>query len=528
MIPATSPVPARWCRTGLLGLSALLALSARAEMPSSMPAAVDTSTPRGTLARFLQLTRNGRDTEAATFLDPAAPADLRTAEVARQLGAVLEVDPVFRMERASALPAGDLADDLDPALDHVGELGERHGRARITLRHTGHGGNASWVFWSGTLLGVEGWYASLDDRWARDHLPAVLVRPGPRHLAYWQWLALPLLLLAGYLLGRALAWALLRVLRALAARSDATWDDELVVRLRGPVVLLASVLSVMVLLPTLTLQESAETLLMGVLTHAGVPLALAWGTLRSVDVLAASLDRSPWLVPRPEARALLPLGRKVLKVTLVVGVVMAILQALGYPVTSIVAGLGLGGLVVALAAQKTLENLFGSIALSVDQPFHPGHFVKVGEVVGTVENVGLRSTRIRTLDRTLVTIPNGKLADMQVENYSPRDRFRLNCVVGIVYATPPETVRVVVAEMEKVLLAHPALWRESYMVRVRALAAYSIDIEVMAWFQVPTWADFTPIREDMQLQFMEAVKRCGSDLAFPTQTVHLAPPAPAP
>jgi MscS family membrane protein len=220
-------------------------------------------------------------------------------------------------------------------------------------------------------------------------------------------------------------------------------------------------------------------------------------------------------------RAFVPLVGRIVKALVIIIMGIAVLSAMGYPVASLIAGLGVGGLAVALAAQKTVENLFGSLSIAVDQPFRPGDFVKVEDFVGTVETVGLRSTRIRTLDRTVITLPNGKLADMRLETFATRDRMRLHAVLGLVYGTTAEQVRKVMRGIEDVLRAHPKIWPEALPVRFRALGAYALEIEVMCWFQTPDWNEFTLIRSEILLSFMDVVEKAGTAFAFPTQTLHV-------
>jgi MscS family membrane protein len=219
---------------------------------------------------------------------------------------------------------------------------------------------------------------------------------------------------------------------------------------------------------------------------------------------------------------LLPLGRKIAKVVLLALGLAAVLNELGFQVASLLAGLGIGGIALALAAQKTVENLFGSVAIGVDQPFRVGDFVKVEDVVGTVEAIGMRSTRLRTLDRTLVTIPNGKLADMRTETFAARDRMRLLANLGLVYGTTAEQLRAVLAGIEAALRAHPLLWPDALSVRFNEFRDSSLNVEVMAWFRTTDWNEFTLVRQELFLSFLGVAERAGTSLAFPTRTVHLA------
>ena len=200
---------------------------------------------------------------------------------------------------------------------------------------------------------------------------------------------------------------------------------------------------------------------------------------------------------------------------------LALLNELGFQVTSILAGLGIGGLAFALAAQKTVEHLFGSIAIGVDQPFRVGDFVNVDGVTGTVESIGGRSTRIRTLDRTVVTFPNGKLAETRSESISARDRIRLFTNLGLSYGTSAEQLRRVLADVEGALRVHPKIWPETVSVRLTDLKDSTLNVEVMAWFQTTDWNEFTAIRQELLLRFMEIVEQAGTGFAFPTQTIHV-------
>ena len=142
--------------------------------------------------------------------------------------------------------------------------------------------------------------------------------------------------------------------------------------------------------------------------------------------------------------------------------------------------------------------------------------------MGTVEAVGLRSTRVRTLDRTLISIPNGKLAEMRIESFAVRDRIRLACTIGLVYGTTANQMRLVVAGLEQTLREHPKIWPDGITVRFKELTPSSLDIEIMAWFLTADYPEFQLIRQEILLQFMEVVEKAGTSFAFPTRTVHLA------
>jgi MscS family membrane protein len=319
--------------------------------------------------------------------------------------------------------------------------------------------------------------------------------------------------------GAALSWITRRVLRRLARRT-AAWDEQFVARLRVPLGVGWTLVAAYAGLSALDLQPIAEQTARRVLQVAFVA-ALFWGLLRSIDVADHFVASSPWASKHLASKSVIALGRKALKIGVVMVAVVTLLSVAGYPVGSLIAGLGIGGLALALGAQKTLEHVFGAFALAVDQPFQEGDFVKIEDVQGTVEGIGLRSTRIRSPDRTLVAIPNGKLAEMRIENFAARERLRLACTLTLTYATTEQQLRRVLADVEAALRAQPKLWPDQVVVRLSALAASSMDIEVQAWFQTKDWAEFQGIRQELFLKFIEVVGRAGASFAYPTRTVHV-------
>lgn len=351
-------------------------------------------------------------------------------------------------------------------------------------------------------------------------LPSWLLAAGPAGVPWWQWLGLFAVAAAALALGVIAGRGVRGLLSRAARRTTGEWDDRLLTRVRGPLSLGFAVGFARVLSPFLLLSASAEVLAHRALR--GLFLAnLLWVVWRLVDVGAEMAWDSAWGKQHAASRALVPLVRKVGKALVAIAAVLLFFSALGYPVTSLVAGLGIGGLALALASQKTVENLFGAFSLGIDQPFREGDFVRVDDLVGTVESIGLRSTRIRTLDRTLVSIPNGRLAEMRLETFAARDRLRLTCTIGLVYNTTAEQMQRVLGGLEAVLRQHPKIWTETVMVRFKELGASSLDIEVMAWFTTSDWQEFLVIRQETLLAFMKVVEDAGTGFAFPTQTVHV-------
>jgi len=223
-----------------------------------------------------------------------------------------------------------------------------------------------------------------------------------------------------------------------------------------------------------------------------------------------------------ESVALLRLARRVGDVLVVsVGLLLA-LAYFGVDPTAALAGLGIGGIAVALAAQKTLENVIGGFSLVFDGALRVGDVLKLGDMVGTVDQIGLRSTRIRTMDRTVVSVPNGQISTLNIETLSERDKFWFRHVVGLRYETTPAQIRSIVKEMRELLARQPEADLDSVRVRFLRLGAFSLDIELFTYFFAKDWNRFLEIQEGLLLQIMEIVERAGTQIAFPSQTLHLA------
>ncbi len=353
------------------------------------------------------------------------------------------------------------------------------------------------------------------------HLPAALVEPGPHGLLVWQWLAVPLLVVVALAAGSLLGWLTRRLLGHVAARTRAAWDDALVARLSRPIGAIWAIAAFIALEGLLALDRGAEEALNRGL-RAAAYLVFFWAGFRAVEVAFGAASAAPWARANVGFAGLLPLGRKMSKVVLLALGLVAVLNELGFQVASLLAGLGIGGVALALAAQKTVENLFGSVAIGVDQPFRVGDLVKVEDVLGTVEAVGMRSTRIRTPDRTIVTIPNGKLSEMRAETFAVRDRIRLYANLSLAFGTTAAQMRAVLAGIESALRKEPKLWPEGVSVRFTDVKESSLNVEVNAWLATQDWNEFAQLRQELLLEFLEAIEGAGAALAFPTRTVHVA------
>jgi len=214
--------------------------------------------------------------------------------------------------------------------------------------------------------------------------------------------------------------------------------------------------------------------------------------------------------------------RRTFKVAIFVFGGIAILGAIGIDVTTGLAALGIGGIALALGAQKTVENFVGSVTLVVDQPIRVGDFCKINDVKGNVEQIGMRSTKIRTGERTVVTIPNGLLSANNIENYAFRDRFLFNPILDLRCETTPDQIRFLLVEIKSVLISHPMVNSEDARVRFIGFGASSLRMEINCYVMVSTLDTSLEVKEDLLLRIMDIVAESGSGFAFPSQTLYFA------
>jgi MscS family membrane protein len=483
---------------------------------------VSPDSPRAAVAAFLELTGKARFADAADHLLLDASDRTRAAQLSERLRAVLDRRLPLRVEALSPSSDGNRDDGLPAGTESLGNIPNAEaGLDPVYLVRVRDARGARWVFSRRTVAHVDAWYDALEDRWIRDYLPEALLRHGPWCLLWWQWLALPVLGLLGWVAGRVLGSLTRRLLHRLVLRTPSDWDNRILARTAPALALLWAALVMRVLLPFLALPPAAQSVVQSVLM-ASVALAIFWAIWRSTNVAVAILMQAPAAVADASVRSLIAIGGNLVKVFVVVGAALATLSAFGYPVTTVLAGLGIGGVALAFGAQKTIADLFGSIALAADRPLHIGDFVKIDDFTGNVERIGLRSTQIRTLDRTLVSLPNGQLADKRIETFGVRDRIRLATTIGIEYGATREQIEQVVAGFESVMRGHPRTWPDVVVARFAGFGVSSLDIEIMCWFLTADYNEFRDCRQEVLLGFMKVVEEAGTRFAFPTQTLHLA------
>jgi MscS family membrane protein len=332
-----------------------------------------------------------------------------------------------------------------------------------------------------------------------------------------------LVLIIALVLRKILAHLFARVIFPLAEKTETGYDDQFLTSIRKPAEFLIVIAGLFVALQLLRLPTEPLDLrrFCGAVLKVLVTFDVAWALFNMVSLVETWLGK--W-VSRTESTLddhLLPFVRKSLRAFIIFIAALLTIQNLGYSISGLLASLGIGGLAVALAAKDTLANVFGSLMIILDRPFHIGDWIKTGDMEGTVEEVGFRSTKIRTFAKTLISVPNSTLTNLSINNYSRMPKRRIKLTVGVTYETTGEQMRLAVAEIRATLKEHPAVDQEFMLVNFTDFAASSLDILVYCFTRTTVWGEYLEAREDVCLRIMGILENLGMEIAFPSRSIYL-------
>lgn len=520
--------------SGLLIVGILFPLAVKAQTVPQHPAAASTpaeapedtlgrTTPRGTVLGFLASAGKRDDETAARYLNirlRGQPA----AELAHQLFIVLNRRLSAKLYQLSNRPEGSLADPLQPNLELVGTIPSSKGDLEILLERVDRGKAGSiWLFSRETLHAIPTLYAEVYAVPVESILPEFLtetrIGPFPLFEVLAVFVGMPLFYLLASLLNRLLS-RLARLLRWRVRGRLALPNPQL---LPIPIRLLALAFFIRWVLSRLSLSLLARQF---------------WSSTATILAIAGSVwlfillnDWFERLIRVRLARrvkvglaSVVRLGARLVDVLAVFVGVLVALHHFGVKPTAALAGLGIGGIAIALAAQKTLENLFGGTALILDRVMNVGDMVKIGDNKGTIEDVGLRSIRIRTLDRTMVSMPNGYIATVSLENFSARDKYWFHQNLSLRKETSCAQMRSFVEGATNLLTRHSDADQASVRVSFLRVGAFSLDVEIFAYIRAPSWPHFLQVQGELLLQIMEILQDAGIQMAVQAHAVSVMAP----
>jgi MscS family membrane protein len=495
-----------------LWIAVLLAGTLHAQAPAStpVPAAPDPlgrDTPQHAVFEFLEACHAHNYAKAAYYLDlrklPAATRSKDGQNLARQLEDLLD-DSSFDITNLSRSPEGDLSDGLSP-IDHLATFTVDGQMIELQLeRIQPQPGLQIWQVSAASVALIPKAHLSLAESPFEKKLPQALVTFEVLDTPVWRWIALLLMALGLWIAADLLARALALLLR----RAVDTAGLRVPFRLIVWVVAFRAALE---LAPPATLARTVIERGLGMI----FAIALAWAGSVLID-FAYERWRTR-LDPRLQAVgfSVLPLGRQVLRLSLFLFAILSVLNAWGYNTTAILAGVGVGGIAIALAAQKTIEDLFGGISVIGDRPVLVGDACKFDSGTGTVMHIGLRSTRIRTPDRTVISVPNGKFASMTIENLSGRDKIWFHPKLNLRRDTTSEQLLKVLDSVREILSGHPKVETGQVPVRFTGVGTYSLDVEVAVYITTANDDEFLEVQQELLLRFLRAVEDAGTRLAMP-------------
>lgn len=470
--------------------------------------------------------------DALQCLDLSQVKTVRSRELATKLLGIL--NRLGRVDRRSFPDPGEKTSFTyfpQPNVHHW-VVARTNPQGNITLVKTESG---HWVFSAQTMAGVDQLYDSLkhlpirhgvDERrlnvalWIESYMPASLRTQELLTLKYWQWAGLFILILLGILLDQVVRLVLRLLTHRVIARQQATAQADTIAKTVRPLGLLAASLVWLGLVRVLGLPDAA----LMVLLAAVRVFAILAGTLAAwcvTDLVSEILTEKAALTATKFDDVLVPLLRKTVKIFVVAFGLIYAAAALSIPIMPMLTSLGIGGLAFAFAAKDTIENFFGSVAVILDRPFEVGDWVVIGDVEGTVEEVGFRSTRIRTFYNSQITVANATLVRATVDNYGRRRYRRVKTHISIQYDTPPDIIIAFTEGIRELVRSHPYTRKDYFQVWLHQFGPSSLDVLLYVFHEAPDWTTELRERERLFLDIIRLADQLGVQFAFPTQTVHL-------
>jgi MscS family membrane protein len=521
----------------LLVLSLLAPLPVTAQsplssvLPSSSSATTGTSnspvdplgrtSPSGAVLGFLQAAQSGDYSIAAQYLQmSAARRQAEGEQIATQLKAVMD-SPAFTGRVGNFTQTeGTPQEGVPLGRQKLGTMSSGDVEADLDLvRVSDPSAGKIWLISSDTLAKVPELYDQVEARQVERKLPTVLVKHQVAGVPLWQWVAM----LIAVPIAAAIGWLLLVLLeipvRWWARRRGqveiANWRS-----VSAPAWLLTGTLAHQVFVRYLGIALLPRHYYFQ-LTSIALIVSATWIVWRVVRWSLHGVRNRALARGHAGTGSLMLLGERILKAVIFGVGVLAVLGSLGFNMSTALAGLGIGGLAIGFGAQKTIENLFGGVSVLGDEVFRVGDVCRFGDRTGVVEDIGLRSTRIRTEERTLLAIPNGTVATINLENLTRRDKILFKTTLGLRPESKADHVRFVLSEIRRLLYSHAKVETKTVRVRLTDIAGGSLSVEVLSYIMTRDFNEFAAVREDLLLRIMDVMEDSGGGLALPSQTLYL-------
>ena len=499
--------------------------TARPSRPVYPPDSLGRRTPRGTIDGFLKASYQSNYKRAALYIrrDPALKKKQNTIEQARALQALLEINGrIYPYSWISNEPEGKTDDNLGPNRDRIDAVTINNETFDLILESfQDKQGNPIWLFSSQTIerIPVSG-DVQETSTFINDVSPKFLLNSKWDSVPVAHWIATLLVLIGSYLLALGIAKLLVYLIPKVFRKAGDEPYIEVIRAFSVPVQLYLAITFFMYLSReagiSLVVRQRVSnlTIIVGVVAV----ILLIWQLL---DVIGNATEQRMKKSRNPSAVSAILFLRRMLKIALVIVGVIMILDTLGFNVTTGIAALGIGGIALALGTQKTVENFVGSVTIIADQPVRIGDFCKIGDIKGTIERIGMRATQVRTNDRTIVTIPNGELSSLKIENYAYREKFWFHPTFHLGIHTTPDQIRQLIQDLRRVLLTHPRVNPEPARVRFIEVGLNGVKIEIFAYVDTADINVFLEIQEELLLKMMDVMAESGTSFTLPSQNIYL-------
>ena len=478
------------------------------------------TTPRSAIYALLEACHSSNLTLASQYLDlrklPANDRGTEGPERAKELCSILDRDPQFEVDQLSNSAEGDLQDSLTQNIDNLATFQLKGQTITLRMQRVSLQGVSIWLVSADSVERIPQLNTLAGESEFEKKLPEWLVSITFIGTALWTWIGLVLLAVLLSLISRLLSRITIAIATPIVKRYAKTLQAYRLEAFTEPLRLLLAVAVFRACMELLAPSALLRTYLLNLMALLTV-LGLASLAMRIVDVISDRVTSR--LDPRQRALSysVIPLFVRFVKICLFCIAVLVVLERWGYPTSTIIAGVGVGGLAIALAAQKTIENLFGSVSVIMDRPVLVGDFCKFGGQLGTVEDIGLRSTRLRTLDRTVVTIPNSVFSTMTLENYARRDRMWFHFTLQLRRDTTPEQIRKMMEATAAILQEHLKVDASGVPVRFVNISQQSFDLEVFAYVLTTDGNEYLKVQTELLLKLIEAASGLGVGFAVPIQ-----------
>ena len=492
--------------------------------PPADPLELGRETPRGTVIGFIRAAQSENYDIAVQYFEPRRRGGVEPEqELAQQLLAILNARFVGSLDSIPNDPTG--RQEGGPPREQVAVGGTRGFSESFPLYlvHTEVArGVKVWLISRQTLDQVPEVYDSLRFPQLEKRLPEFLVRTRFLGMPLWQWIAIVLFAPVALLLGWLGAYLLRFTARPIRRTLGLAMLPEEPIRRFGPTAVLGAVIVhyyfVYLIGASILYRQYYRNLLLILLAFAfywALTRVTYWISLRMWNQLTS---RGMYA-----ERSLVSLSRRVLDVAIFFLIALLVFKnVLDWNLTAALAGLGIGGLAIGLGAQKTFENMMGGISILTDRAVLVGDACRIGDQRGIVEDIGLRSTKLRTEDRTLVSIPNGTVATAVLENFRLRDKILFRQTLRLRYDLSPDHVRYVLGQLRQILTGHPKVEEPSARVRLLNLGENAIEVQIYAYVLTREYREFLAVQEELILQAMDVLESSGAAVALPTQTTMVA------